>query len=348
METILLGKNLRKVSYLSALSSWKTENLTRCVLNSSIATVILPVIKCLPLLLIFSLSVVSVFQEDNSDKYETLRKFLPNNIVSIASYIKATPTANFATASAMAAKVWVMAGFEEYATRKGENEKSTTLLKGYTVGVADPDKEFKPSATFEVDAYIKDIEDEIEGDEEDGTPTGRLLLNVLLPGYKELVHQIPLVAPVEDNVAKFIKANYNVGDTARLYGDLVAMRVQLDNEDEEKEKDYFGKEVEQQYTTKFIREYVITRGPKTPIKQGEEGSISTEDVKKGLALRENLMVENGKRKPKDAAENDGAKTEEEKVEDAPAAQSEPAAQPAPAAASAKASATSSNDEDFEF
>ena len=284
----------------------------------------------------------SVFQEDNSDKYETLRKFLPNNIVSIASYIKATPTANFATASAMAAKVWVMAGFEEYATRKGENEKSTTLLKGYTIGTADPDKEFKPSATFEVDAYIKDIEEEVEGDEDDEKPTGRLLLNVLLPGYKELVHQIPLVAPVEDNVAKFIKANYSVGDTARLSGDLVAMRVQLDNQDEEKEKDYFGKEVEQQYTTKFIREYVITRGPKTPIKEGEEGSISTEEVKKGLALRENLMVENGKRKPKDAAEGDAAKTDEEKVEDAPVAQ------PAPAAASAKASAAGSNDDDFEF
>lgn len=272
----------------------------------------------------------SVFQEDNADKYENLKKFLPSNVVSIASYLKSTPTANFATASAMAAKIWVMAGFEEYAVKKGENERSSTVLRGYSIGNSDPDKEFKPSATFEVDAYIKSIEEETEEDDE--TPTGRLLIDAILPAYKGLVYQVPLVAPVEDNVAKFIKANYKVSDTARLSGDLVAMRVQIDNQDDEegKEPEFFGKQVEQQYTTRFVREYVITRGPKTPIQQGEEGSISNEEVKDGLAIRENTMIENGKRKPKDAEEGNAEA---------------PAEAPAPAE---EEKAPAANNEDFEF
>ena len=106
-----------------------------------------------------------------------------------------------------------------------------------------------------------------------------------------------------------------------------------------------SKEVEQQYTTKFVREYVITRGPKTPIKQGEEGSISTEDVKKGLALRENLMVENGKRKPKEAAEDENAKSDgpEGKIDDSKKINDQ-ADVPQPQAAAV----SGVNSEDFEF
>ena len=66
----------------------------------------------------------TVYKEDNEQKYDALSKFLPSNTVSIASYLKSTPTATFATASQMAAKVWVMGGFEEFASRSGEKEKS--------------------------------------------------------------------------------------------------------------------------------------------------------------------------------------------------------------------------------
>lgn len=245
-------------------------------------------------------------EEDKNKKYELLSKFLPSNTISIASYLQNNKTANFATAASMAARIWVMAGFEEYATRKGENEKSSVVLRGYTIGNSDPEKQFAPSATFEIDAYIKDIEDEVEDDD---TPTGRLLVTALLPGYKDIMYQLPLIAPVEDNVAKFIKNHYKPGDTARLSGDLVAMRVQLDgNEDGEdgEESDYFGKEKEQQPVTHFVREYVITRGPKNPIQQGAEGCITNESVTKGLAIRETTMVENGKRKPKETDEGSGA------------------------------------------
>lgn len=273
----------------------------------------------------------TVFQEDNADKYEALVKFLPSNTVTIASYLKSTPTANFATAASMAAKVWVMAGFEEYAVRKGENEKSSVVLRGYTIGNSDPEKTFLPSATFELDTYIKSMEPEVE----DENPTGRLLVEAVVPAYKGLVYIIPLVAPVEDNVAKFMGSKYEVGDTARLSGNLVAMRVQLDNEDEdeEKEPEFFGKQSDQQYTTRFVREYVITRGPTKPIKQGEEGCISNESVKEGLAIRETTMDENGKRKPKE-------------TDDGGSSNAAPAADPEPAPVAEKTPAA--NPEDFDF
>lgn len=272
----------------------------------------------------------TVFQEDNADKYEALSKFLPANTITIASYLKSTPTANFATASAASARVWVMAGFEEYAVKKGENEKSTIILRGYTIGNTDPEKEFNPSATFEVDTYIKSIEEESDENEK---ATGRLLIEGVVPAYKGLVYVLPLVAPVEDNVAKYMGEKYKVGDTARLCGDLVAMRVQINDDDEEEEPTRFGKPVEKQYSTRFVREYVITSGPTHPIQQGEEGCIATQSVKDGLAARENVMIENGKKKPKESEDNGSGE-----VDSAPAASAEPDTTPAAPV----------NSEDFDF
>jgi len=245
-----------------------------------------------------------VFKEDNEEKYNTLAKFLPSNTVSIASYLKSTPTANFATASGLVAKIWLMAGFEEYAVRKGENEKSSVLLRGYSIGFSDPNKTFEPSATFEIDMYIKEVEDEVLDD----NPTGRLLITGVIPAYNELVYVLPLVAPVEENVAAYMKKVYQPSDTVRVNGDLVAMRVEDDNTEED--TGYIGRQNDRQYTTHFVREYVIRGGVKNPIHQGEQGSLSNEAVKKGLAKRENLMVENGKRKPKSGDDGSAAPASE--------------------------------------
>ena len=264
-----------------------------------------------------------VFKEDNEDKYATLAKFLPANTVSIASYLKSTPTANFTTASSMAAKIWVMASIEEFASRSGEKEKSMAMLKGFSIGLVDAEKPFVPTASFEADVYIETMEDE---EDEHGLQTGRLLIGAIIPAYKGMVYRVPLVAPVEDNIAKYMKKVYKVGDTARLSGRLVAMRVHIANE-APAETEYFGKVEEQQYTTRFVRENIIEKGPKTPIAQGAEGCISTDFVKNGLALREAEMISNG-----------------QKRNNAPASQ--PAA-PAPAPTPAKTTVSISS-EDFDF
>ena len=276
-----------------------------------------------------------VFEEDNKEKYDALKKFLPENTISIASYIKSTENkANFATATGMAAKVWVMAGFEEFVSRSGEREKTMINLKGFSMGACDPDKTFNPTAEFEVDCYFESLTDEVENDE----PTGRLLVNVIVPAYKELVYRIPMVAPVEDNVAKYLKGQYKVGDTARIKGQLVAMKVEIANDNEE-ETECFGKQMEKQVTTRFIRENVILSGPKKPIEQGAEGSITTEMVKKGLALRETLMDENGQKRAKAIANKENN-------------QEEPAEKPAPVKQKLETApaqdGSSANPEDLDF
>lgn len=268
----------------------------------------------------------TVYKEDNEKKYEALSKFLPENTISIASYLKSTATATFAVAANMAAKVWVMASFEEYATKVGEREKSVMTLRGFSMGMADPDKEFVPGATFEVDCYLEKIDDEVEEDSQ----TGRLSISALLPGYNGIMHRLPLVVGTEDNAAKAFKGKYKVGDTARLIGKLVAMRVQL--ESSEPDTTYFGQPVSIQANTRFVRENVIISGPTAPIAQGAKGSISIESVKEGLAKRENIMIENGQRKSKS------------KEVVAEAAKVEPAA-PANAV---KSEPSDSSKEDFDF
>ena len=233
-----------------------------------------------------------VFQDNSAEMYEKLTKFLPNNTVSVASYLKSTPTANFNTAASMAAKIWVVASLREFASRDGERVKTMPVLDGFNIGKCDPDKTFDPKSDFEVDAYIESMEDEAD---ENGNATGRLLVSALIPGYKGIMYRVPMVAQVEMNTAKYMKNVYNVGDTALLKGKLLAMKVTL-QKDEGAESEFFGEVEEQQYTTRFVREIVIKGGSKKPIPQGAEGSISKESVKEGLVLRETEMDKNGQHK----------------------------------------------------
>lgn len=247
-----------------------------------------------------------VFEDKNKDKYDALSKFLPENVISVASYLKANPQATFAVAANMAAKVWVMSQFEEFASRSGEREKTAVTLKGFNIGYCDENKQFVPCATFEVDAYIDSIDNEIEDEKE----TGRLILNTIVPAFQDLVYRISFVAPVEGNVAKYIKEKYHSGDFARLGGDLIAMRVKVMEEAEER-VDAFGDEP-QQYTTRFIRERLLRSGNKV------NAFLTNDQIKKGLAVRETEMDKNGQRKTSGASKAEEAAPAENPVQAQPA------------------------------
>lgn len=261
-----------------------------------------------------------VFEEDNQEKYDAIKKYLPQNTISVASYLKTTDNkANFATAAGMAAKVWVMAAFEENTRRSGERETARVNLKGFSIGTCDPNKTFTPTSEFEVDGYIEEIEPEKVDEEE----TGRLNVKLLIPGYKGIMHRVPFVVGTEDNAAKGFAKKYKVSDTARLKGVLTTMVIRKDNEETES---YFGREEPRQVTTTFRRERIITVGPTAPISQGAEGCITTEAVKEGLAKREVAIDERSKRRAKAVADKESDKEEpaekpapvNQKLETAPA------------------------------
>lgn len=237
--------------------------------------------------------------EDSKD-YASLLTLLPDNTITIASFLKENSSADFDTAANASSKVWVMARFEEYATRSGERTRSMVTLKGFRAGFSKADKAFTPCAEFDVDVYVNKIEPEVENEEK----TGRLLIEGLIPKYNGSVDVVDFVAVSEDGVAKYIGEHYAVGDTANLKGDVVSLqdRQLVETEDTE----YFGRSSGPQYETKFIRERRVVGGSKNPLHEGDEGAITKQFVKEGLAARELKMDENGAKAK--SSPNSGAQT----------------------------------------
>lgn len=227
-----------------------------------------------------------------SEDYKALESLLPENTISVASYLKNNTEANFADAIEVATKVWVLATLEEYATRKGERETSVATLRGFKAGVSktSEEKPFVPCAEFDVDIYVNKLEPEVD---ESGAETGRLLVEGLIPKYDNSVDKIEFIAVAEDNVAAYINANYHPGDTATIKGDVVSIQERILKEQDTTE--FFGRTPDPQYETKFIRERRILGGSAKPIKQGEEGCISSDFVREALLLREEKMQRNGQR-----------------------------------------------------
>ena len=226
---------------------------------------------------------------DESKDYQALEELLPENTITVASYLKQNAEANFDAAITAASRVWVMAHIEEYASRKGERVTSAPTLRGFKAGFAKGDKPFTTCAEFDVDIYVNNIEPEVVDEQE----TGRLLVEGLIPKYNGSVDKVDFIAVAEDGVAAYVKANYHCGDTVNIRGDLVNIQERIVKEQDTSES--FGRPSAPTYDTKFIKERRILGGTAHPIKQGEEGCIPTDFIKEGLVKREEQMVKNGER-----------------------------------------------------
>ena len=245
-----------------------------------------------------------VFENQLKDKFDSVCGFLPSNVVSIASYLKANPTANFEVASKMAAKVWVTGSLEEYVKVSGENEKSSVTINGMKIGHSEADK-FEPKATFELEGNIASLEDEVVDEEE----TGRVKVELYVPAYKDLIYKMNFVVGTENNAAKFVREKFKAGDGLFIKGNLLAMRIQEMNDDEDVEvEDAFGEPTVPQYTTRFVREMVIVGGHKV------DSLFTNKQLKDGLAARLVLAQDRAKKEKARAA----AKPADEDIEEASA------------------------------
>lgn len=229
---------------------------------------------------------------EETEEYKSLLELLPGNTISIASYLKKNPTANFAIASNMSTKVWVTGRFDEFTKREGERETTMILLKGNKGGIrnSNDNNVFTPSAIFTTENYLSSIEKEVD---ENGDETGRLLITGYIPSYNGDAQKITYVAPVEENVAAFISRTYKVGDTVTLTGDIVSTVEKQEASNSQESNKSFGRSYDVQYVTKFIRERVIYGGSEVPIHQGEKGCIPTEDMKTRLVKREERITSAG-------------------------------------------------------
>lgn len=229
---------------------------------------------------------------EHSKDYDSLLELLPSNVVSVATYLEDNPGSSFADASSAATKVWIIARLEEFARRSGERVDSMITIKGFRAGLKKTtDKTpFTPKAEFSMDVYLEDIKPE-ENDNE--VETGRLLVSGIFLDYKGTAHKVNFVAPTEDGIASYVKDHYKVGGTVNLKGDLVDLMIR--EIDENAEDSFFGRGNSVQYKTTFVHERKILGGSKKPLSEGEEGAYSKKAITDGLAAREIVMDENGKR-----------------------------------------------------
>ena len=234
---------------------------------------------------------------ETSEDYTKMLELLPDKTTSIADFLKDNPGSTFEMARNASTKLWAQARLEEYASSEGERTTSIVTIKGFKAGLKTATENFTPSANFTIDIYIKEVVDEVsyaDENDEEGTPTGRVIVKAFVPSYNEVIHYMDFVAPVENNIAAYIKANYKAGQTATINGEILSLQEQIKKENAD-ENACFGRPNEVQYQTRFIRERKILGGSAHPIEQGAEGCITNDEVKAGLAKRATRAAENGKK-----------------------------------------------------
>jgi hypothetical protein len=132
--------------------------------------------------------------------------------------------------------------------------------------------EYKPGATFQVEAFVQGIVDEIKND----APTDRLQLTGVVPMYGGRISVLTFFAK-DPKGMEYMKKNYSVGDTVKLVG-------RVDNESiliEKTEEMEFGDDVVNTYT-RIKRELMITQGTKPY----ETNGFDQATVKKAMIQRE--------------------------------------------------------------
>lgn len=228
-----------------------------------------------------------------SKDYQTLLELLPTKTTTLASYLAANPGSDYETACSHASKVWAAGYFDEYTRRNDKGAEFTSIqLRGRRAGykTVSADRPFEAKTRFEVEMYISELTPELDIK---GDPTGRMQLVGLLPNYDQSVIKINFVAPTEDGIADYISKNYAVSDTVHVNGSLVNImnRVLSDEPD----TSHFGAGGKDQYITTFVNERKILGGDAKPVHEGENGSITKNAVKIGLAKREAKIAANSQK-----------------------------------------------------
>ena len=216
-----------------------------------------------------------------SKAYSRLVELLPGNTISISSLMKDQAAMTFDVAKESATKVWIIGALQEYIRKdeKGEVISSTTI-KGLTAGIkTESDKHpFTQKAEFEVEMYIEGKRPEMK----DGEETGRIVLTGLIPEYDDSVSRIEFVTELGD-ATDYIEENYNVGQTVKVYGDVINTYVRVEKESG---GHTFGRTLEPQYETTFTSERQIFGGTATPLDEDDENALKKAEIKAALALRQ--------------------------------------------------------------
>lgn len=219
--------------------------------------------------------------KQESKAYTKLVELLPGNTVTIASLMKDQANMTFDTAKESATKVWIIGALQEYLRKDEKGEViSMTTIKGLTAGIktATDKHPFSQKAEFEIEMYIEGKRPEMK----DGEETGRLVLTGLVPEYDDSVSRIDFVTEPGD-ATDYIEENYNIGQTVKVYGDVINTYVRVEKE---AGGHTFGRTLEPQYETTFTSERQIFGGTATPLDEDDENGLKKAEIKAALAKRQ--------------------------------------------------------------
>lgn len=147
------------------------------------------------------------------------------------------------------------------------------------------DATYDPKATFEVEAFIENMVDEVD---KNGEPTGRVKINTYVPTYRG-VEPMLIIAPEE--IASDVMDVFENGQTARFYGDLKNNVIVHENVIK---LAIGGSKTE--IHREFTNEIILT-GASEPYE--EEKAYTADAINKGLVERD-LRLERDKETAKNA------------------------------------------------
>lgn len=140
--------------------------------------------------------------------------------------------------------------------------------------------DFEPNATFQAKVVIGSMTEELDNE---GTPTGRMIIKAMLVQYNDKIDVIQFVVANPEAI-KFIERSWKETDTVRIAGKV--------NYSVKREKTVtqmgFGEPVVEE-KTRTVKEFIITSGSEAL--DIEEGGYNPQEIQAGLQDRKRRLVE---------------------------------------------------------
>ena len=145
-------------------------------------------------------------------------------------------------------------------------------------------------ATFDVEAYVKSIEDEVVVENDEEKETGRVVVKGYVPLYGGDIMPITMIATKtidedgeEIDLGEGFKQEINEGDTVDIWGSINFDKIVVTT----KKKGTLGK-AKVTTSTKYVHELIIEGAD---VEEDEERMFDEDDIRKALQEREIKLEE---------------------------------------------------------
>lgn len=217
-----------------------------------------------------------------------------NEYVSQAELMETPNNLAAADAAAQATKLTTNAKLQlnEYYGRDDQLSSSPRAKSNFFSRVEE--NRYAPGARFDLEGFIISKKPEIKKEEE----TGRLLLDMVIPGYQGAA--MPMSFVVAKEAAEYVDDHYNVGNTVRVYGNMVNTVNVITTR-----KAGFAKAEESTQTT-YVNELLIDNGEPEPYDEESPKAYDPEAIRSAMRYRENEYLPDLKKRQQENSKKNNA------------------------------------------